>query len=203
MNKTAVCFLTVMLAASLAAAQAKPSPAKTPAPEQTEKQPKPEQPERRAPEPPPQPVNLKIEFTITDQTGPGEPAKKVVSMIAGDRQSASIRSTANIRVREETGQGVFGPSHYEEVRINVDVRPALLKDGKISLNFGLEYLPTNTAPPSPAEKGPSTVPSSRLSSLNERMGLLVESGKSIVVSQAADPASDRRITVEVLATILK
>jgi glucose/arabinose dehydrogenase len=201
MKKTALCVLIMVLATSLAAAQ-KPSATKTPAPEQTEKQPTPkaERTEPRIPEPPPQPVNVKIEFTVTDQIGPGQPAKKVVSMIAGDRQPASIRSTANIRVTEESAAGVPPQWHYEEVRINVDARPALLKDGKISLSFGLEYLPTNAPAPS---GGNAQRPSSRLSSLNERMGVIVESGKPLVVSQAADPASDRRITVELLATILK
>jgi hypothetical protein len=33
--------------------------------------------------------------------------------------------------------------------------------------------------------------------------LILESGKSLVVSQAADPVSDRQVTVEVKATILR
>jgi hypothetical protein len=33
--------------------------------------------------------------------------------------------------------------------------------------------------------------------------LILDSGKSLVVSQATDPISDRRMTVEVMATILK
>jgi glucose/arabinose dehydrogenase len=202
MKKTVLCLVSAVLAASLAAAQTKPAAAKTAPKEQTIKSdkqptPKPEKQEQRVPEPPPQPVNVKIEFTITDQTGPGEPAKKVVSMIAGDRQNASIRSTANVRVTEEAAPNVPVTNwHYEEVRINVDARPILLKDGKISLSFGLEYLPTTAS-------GGTQRPSSRLSSLNERMGLIVESAKPMIVSQAADPASDRRITVELLATLLK
>jgi len=202
MKKTALCLIGVMVVVAVAAAQSKPAAARGTRAEQTEKQekqptPKPDRREQRAPEPTPQPVNVKIGFTITDQTGPGEPAKKVVSMIAGDRQNASIRSTANIRVTDEPSVA-GGPvtSHYEEVRINVDARPALLKDGKISLNFGLEYLPTTAG-------GNIQRTSSRLSSLNERMGLIVESAKPMVVSQAADPASDRRITVELTATILR
>jgi hypothetical protein len=39
--------------------------------------------------------------------------------------------------------------------------------------------------------------------LNERIVTILESGKPIVISQAADPTSDRRIGVEVRATILK
>jgi hypothetical protein len=32
---------------------------------------------------------------------------------------------------------------------------------------------------------------------------LLESGKKMVMSEAADPNSDRRVTVEVMATVLK
>jgi hypothetical protein len=35
------------------------------------------------------------------------------------------------------------------------------------------------------------------------LSVILESGKPMVVSQAADPTSDRKITVEVTATILK
>jgi hypothetical protein len=41
------------------------------------------------------------------------------------------------------------------------------------------------------------------SSLNQRVGIILEGGKPLVISQAADPISDRKITVEIRATILK
>jgi hypothetical protein len=157
-----------------------------------------EQPAPKAPEPAPQLVNIKIEFTITDQAGPGAPSKKVVSMIAADRQNNSIRSSANVRVAESGADNLVTGFSYREVRINVDVRPILQRDGKISLNFGLEYLPKSVGSAG-AEEGMRP----GMSSLNERMGLILESGKPMIASQAADPTSDRRITVEVVATILR
>jgi hypothetical protein len=42
-----------------------------------------------------------------------------------------------------------------------------------------------------------------MAQLNESMTLILDSGKPTVVSQAADPISDRRIAVEVTATILR
>ena len=44
---------------------------------------------------PGQAVNVKIDITITDQTGPGDPVKKAVSMIVADRALGSIRSVGN------------------------------------------------------------------------------------------------------------
>jgi hypothetical protein len=64
------------------------------------------------------------------------------------------------------------------------------------MNFGLEYLPTTRL--SAQEEGEPG-----LTSWNERLSVILESGKPMVVSQAADPTSDRKITVEVTATILK
>lgn len=194
LKRTIVGVAIVLCAGAITAAQApKPVPAK-PAPAR-------EVPVQRPPEPAGQPINIKIEVTITDQSAPGEAAKKIISMIVGDRQNNSIRTNASVPVRIGMTQdpAIPGPFSYREVRINVDAHPILLKDNKISLNFGLEYIPQ---PPNAKEKM-SEAALAGTASLNERLGLILESGKPVVVSQAADPTSDRRITVEVVATILK
>jgi hypothetical protein len=41
------------------------------------------------------------------------------------------------------------------------------------------------------------------SSLNQRVVIVLEPNKPLMLSQAADPLSDRRITVEVRVSILK
>jgi hypothetical protein len=132
------------------------------------------------PEPTGQPVNIKLDITITDQTGPGEPLRKVVTLIVADRGIGSIRSTGSVRT-----QG--------RVQINVDARPTIVQSGAIRLTMGLEYNPRTLGNDAPTE----------WSSLNEQLGVVLEPGKPLVVSQAADPASDRKITVELRATILK
>ena len=146
--------------------------------------------EQRAPEPPAMPVNVKVEIVITDQSGPGEAAKKTVSMIVGDRQNNSIRSSAQIRVPNS--------SATRSVGINVDARPVInpREPNKVLLSFGLDYQP-RTGGPGGGEPEPNT------SSLTQRLALNLESGKTVLVSQSADPASDRKIMVEVTATILK
>jgi len=174
--------IVMLLAVPAGAAQAKPD-AKPAAAKAAQPKPAP------VPEPPPQAVNIRIEVAITDQVGPGESAKKVVSMIVTDRQRNSIRSNGTIRVG--------GVPHT--VTLNVDARPVIMaKDNnRISLEFGLEYLPKGASVTGTDAVEPAT------SSLNERLVVLLESGKPVMVSQAADPISDRKITVEVTATILK
>lgn len=142
-------------------------------------------PQPRPPEPPGQPVNVKVELVITDQAGPGEPAKKTVSMILADRHPGSIRTQGNMRV---------GVDRFP-VELNVDAQATILKDDQMRLLVGLQYQPRPDAE--------SNTETNRLQQLNQRQTLIVTSGKPIVISQAADPASDRKIIAELTATILK
>src|SRR5229473_2203792 len=57
-----------------------------------------------------QPVNIKVDFTIADQRGTAPPVKRVVSVIASDRNLGRIRSSAIV-----IGQGAGGP-----IPLNVD-----------------------------------------------------------------------------------
>lgn len=145
------------------------------------------------------PVNIKFEVVITDQTGSNPGAKKVVSMIVGDRQNTSIRSTASVPVKSSmiNNAGIIPTVSYRNVTINVDARPSILlkEPTKILVSFGLEYNPKGRSEAEEMEPG--------MAAITERLGLIFESGKPIIVSQAADPTSDRKITVEVTATILR
>lgn len=185
-----VTILAMTFAATVATAQTKPAPTET----------KPAAPvaAKAAAEPPGLPVNIKIEVSITDQTGDNPAAKKVVTMIASDRQSANVRSSASVPVKNPTFGGPAPPSYnYRNVTINVDARPAIVlkEPTRISVNFGLEYLPRPAGGREEMEPG--------MTSWSERLSLILESGKPMIISQAADPTSDRKITVEVTATILK
>ena len=151
------------------------------------------------------PVNIKIEMSITDQSGTNPPAKKTVSMIVGDRQRNSIRSSASVRVPTT----VMGPAkpgdppgpmvsyNYRNVTINVDAHPTIIQKepNKLTLEFVIQYAPKSGGGQEDLEPG--------MASLNESMTVILESGKPMTVSQAADPTSDRKITVEVTASILK
>ena len=129
---------------------------------------------------PGQAVNIKVDLTITDQTGSGEPLRKVVTMLVADREIGSIRSSGSVR-------------NSRRVQINVDVRPQILQSGAIRVMLGLEYNPGTLGNDAPTE----------WSSLNEQIGVVLQPGQPLMVSQAADPASDRKITVELTATLLK
>ena len=66
------------------------------------------------------------------------------------------------------------------MRINVDARPQILATGNIRVTLSLEY-----------------------QAITQQLTVVVESGKPLVLTQTADPLSDRKVTVEMRATILK
>ena len=168
--------MAALLAASVHAQEAKGRGGQPPAPTEKPAAPQGRPPApREAPAPLGQPVNVKLDLTITDQLGPGEPAKKTVSMIVADRMAGSIRSMGNT----------------ERATLNVDATPQILQNGSVRLQQGLEYNPQKG-------DGPATG-----SGLNQRITLVLVPGNAVVLSQAADPLSDRKITVEVRAEILK
>jgi hypothetical protein len=152
-----------------------------------------------------QPVNIKIDVTITDQRAAGAtPLKKTVSVVTADNMSGFIRTTAIYR------NGNIGP-----VPLNVDTSPALLPDGKIRLRLNLQYdLPTSVpgADPSEGAVAPPPGDSARRAlppdpvyktQIQENLSLVVENGKPVIAAQSADPIGDRQVTIEVKATVLR
>jgi hypothetical protein len=59
----------------------------------------------------------------------------------------------------------------------------------------LEYRPTPAFDPKGAVPTPA--------SMRLQFGVMLKNGEKIVAAQAADPVTDRRVSVEVTATILK
>jgi hypothetical protein len=78
-------------------------------------------------------------------------------------------------------------SQSEQGLINIDARPQVRPDGKtILMQLTVEY-----------RQGVSG------STFSESLAAMVVDGKPIVLSQTADPNGDRKVSVEVLATIQK
>ena len=78
-------------------------------------------------------------------------------------------------------------SQNEQGLINVDARPTVRPDGKtILLQLTVEYRPD-----------------ARGSLFSESLSAMVIDGKPLVLSQTVDPSGDRKVSVEVLATIQK
>lgn len=128
-----------------------------------------------------QPINIRVELMIRDQRGTASPETKTVALVTADRTAGRVRTGGNVRTEK------FG---IQEVRLNVDARPVILRDGQIRLFVTFEYRPADT----------ETSPSNNIS---EMLECVLTSGQSLGVTKSADPNSDRSVTVEVKATILK
>ena len=83
------------------------------------------------------------------------------------------------------------------VQLDVDARPFVSLDGQIQLELTLNY-----APPG-AQAAERDNARARPTTINQSQTLVLQSGKPLIISQAADPVSDRKVIVEVKATVLK
>ena len=133
-------------------------------------------------------TNVQVELTLTDQLGNQPAEKKMVSMIASSGNWGKIRSSGQVYPAGE-------PPYV--VELNVDARPWVSKDGPIQLELTFNYAPLKSG--GEQKEGNKQRPSG----INQSQTVIMTSGKPLIVSQAADPISDRKVTVEVKATVLK
>lgn len=136
-----------------------------------------------------QPVNIRIDFTITDQRGTAPAVKRTLTMLVADERTGSIRSQS----------AVF---QVGDVPLNIDASPSLLTDGKIRLGFNLQYdwpAPFDGAAAAPQLPRGTVIKTQ----LHDSVTLILESGKPMIAAQSADPIGDRQVTVELKATVLR
>ena len=127
-------------------------------------------------------VNVRIDLTITDTYG-GTPSKKTVTMLIANSGNASIRTNMS---RLESNAPV----------LNIDGSVAVFPGNTIRATLIFNYWPGR-----PQNAPPSTTPAP--GEVNESGTVLLQDGKPLLISQSADPVTDRKVTVEVTATIVK
>jgi hypothetical protein len=116
-------------------------------------------------------TNVQIELTLTDQLGTNPAEKKTVSMIASSGSWGKIRSAGNIRPE--------GDQPYP-VMLNVDARPLVSVEGPVQLELTFEYYPMRGS--GEQKEGARQRPSG----VNQSQTVILQSGKPLIVSQAAD-----------------
>jgi hypothetical protein len=135
-----------------------------------------------------QPVNVKVDVTITDQRAGTAALKKTVTVVTGDGGNGFIRSTANY-------------TNLGDVPLNVDIAPELIADGTVRVGVSLQYdLPGSITGQATETPGAGAL---RRTQIRESLSVILESGKSVTVAQSADPVGDRQVTIDVKATILR
>lgn len=141
--------------------------------------------------------NVKVDLTITDTFGAGT-TKKTVTLLVADGWSGRVRSSNEVQVPYPGGPG---PAQFtmRTITINVDCTPIVRESNRIQMNLTIEYVPElstmNATTPNTRDVKPANI--------NESLTVLVNDGKPTLLTQSADPATDRRVTVEVTATVVK
>ena len=130
-------------------------------------------------------INLRLEFTVTDQIGTAPPVKKMITMNVADGESGRIRTNAEV-FRKNSAPTV--------VPLSVDASPEI-EGTRIRLRASLEYQLLKDAPEPDLPAGKTSITQSVTAILND--------GVSTILSQSADPLTDRKVTLEVKATIIK
>ena len=72
--------------------------------------------------------------------------------------------------------------------LNVDGNTRVASDGRIHVFITIEYMPDRSA---------------TTTNLNQSISLMVAAGKPTQISQSADPGTDRKVAVEITATVVK
>ena len=132
-----------------------------------------------------QPVNLRLEFTVTDQVGSAPPVKKTITMNVADGETGRIRSTAAVPIK---GGGM------DSVPLSVDATPSI-EGNKVRLRAALDYQ-LLTESTDPAVRDTKT-------SIAQSVTSILSDGVLTILSQSADPRTDRKVTLEVKATVIK
>jgi len=140
-----------------------------------------------------QPINVKIDLTISEDGAPGAPLKKAVTAVVGDGYNGYVREQA-------VAQNQPGPGPFDRAvsPLNLDAMPTILQNGKIRLVCTIQYSSIQR----PQSERPQTERQIN-TDIRQNLTLILDNGKPLVISQATDPITDRRVTVEVTATILK
>ena len=131
---------------------------------------------------------MKVELNITEDGGTGAPIKKSVTAVVADGYNGLVRQQG---IAQEPQTGV-----PRSVPLNLDAFPVILTNDKIRLTCSIQYTSSGAATSSPVGGRTGT-------DIKQSLVLNLENGKPLVISQGTDPIGERRVTVEVTATILR
>jgi len=159
-------------------------------------------------------TNVRFEATVTDQTGTAPPVKKTMSVTIVDGGNASVRSGVTVPVvsatftpqaqREGPGQPMSSYS-YRDMGLSLDVRNVYVDGNYVRATLSVEYNPVDEKIADAPSAGALMPGAPSFASFKQSLALAFENGKSLVVAQSSDPvpARDRKMTLEVKATILR
>ena len=140
------------------------------------------------------PQDVRLDVTITDQSGTARPITKNVSLIVADRADGSIRSETRVPFARKNGPVTAWD--WETLPLNVTVWPTIMGDGHVRVKLSLNYRTAGAGAESSDAPRATAV-------ITKDLTAVLSDGKPLVISTSADAATDRKVMVEVKATIQK
>jgi hypothetical protein len=139
-------------------------------------------------------TNVRLDLTITDKTSAADSVKKAVTLLIANGGDARVRSHGTV-LRNTSGEGA---QSMMVVTLNADASINTISGDKVRAAITVEYAPSTEGSNSGA-----TAREQRGSTLNQSVMVVLTNGKPTVIVESSDPLSDRKVTLEATATILR
>jgi hypothetical protein len=127
-----------------------------------------------------QPVNIRLDVSVTDQAANSAALPKMLMVILADRALGQTRAA------------------YEDRSISVDARPTIV-EGRVRANLTVK----SQEPTKIMGMGDGFKPPDPLINWTNSITLLLDSGKPMLAFETSDPVTKRKLSIEVKATIQK
>jgi hypothetical protein len=147
-------------------------------------------------------TNIRIDATVIESRGEQVTGKKVVSVTVVDGETGAVRSSQRVPVPQPVAkEGTNTPVttfSYVSAPLNMDARAKLQEDGRVRVSLTLDYRGAADAQTTDNREAPTLN-----EGIRQTVTVLLDPGKPLVVAQSADAVGDRRVALEVKATVLK
>lgn len=135
-------------------------------------------------------VNVRLTLAITDETGAGDPVRKTITLLLADGGSGRVRSSNH--------QIIGIPARSFVVTLNADAFIGRIDGDNVQADITVEYSPGTSG-----EAAAGTPAEQRGTPLSQSVSVWLTNGTPTVIVEASDPMSDRKVTLEATATILR
>lgn len=130
-----------------------------------------------------QPINIRLDVSVTDQTGQGASQPKSLMVMLVDRAMGRTRAA------------------FQDRSIAVDARPTIM-DGRIRVYVTIQSERTHN-PFARVVPGQNPEPEDHTINWRNSFSLLLENGKPMLALETNDAVTKRKMSIEVRATIQK
>jgi len=147
-------------------------------------------------------VNVRIDATVIESRGEQVTGRKVLTITLVDGAWGSVRSAQQVPFQPKGSNGY----NYRTAPLNMDAKATLLGEGRVKIELTLEY----RGAPMDAETSPGPASGTAVvnmgamdEGIKQSVAVVLASGKPLIVAQSADAVGDRRVALEVKATVLE